>query len=88
VNLYELWRPSVTACLNEPGRKFCTGMELARAVGRSNYVDISVDDWRLLAKLAIECGWRSVKRDGAQVWAPASAAPQLARSAASQTCPA
>jgi hypothetical protein len=46
-------------------------MELARAVGRSNYVDVGVADWRLLAKLAIECGWRKAKVDAVPVWQPA-----------------
>jgi hypothetical protein len=68
VDLYELWQPSVTAYLAAPGRDVVTGMELARACGRSSYTSLSVADWRLLAKLAIECGWRSVKRDGVQLW--------------------
>jgi hypothetical protein len=71
VDPHELWRPSVAAYLSAPGRKVVIGMELARSVGRSNYVDMGVADWRLLAKLAIECGWRSVKRDRVQVWQPA-----------------
>jgi hypothetical protein len=71
--LYDLWKPSVEACLNQPGRTIVTGMELARSVGRSNYADVSVADWRLLAKLAIECGYRSVRLDGVQVWQRASA---------------
>jgi hypothetical protein len=68
MDLHQLWRPSVTAYLAAPGRDVVTGMELARAVGRSNYLDVSIADWRLLAKLAIECGFRSVKRDRLQVW--------------------
>jgi hypothetical protein len=67
VDLPTLWRPSVTAYLAAPGRDVVTGMELARAVGRS-YATMNVSDWRLLAKLAIECGFRSVKRDRVQVW--------------------
>jgi hypothetical protein len=62
--------PSVAEYLSQPGREVVTGMDLARAVGRSNYADMSVADWRLLARLAIECGWKSRKVDGVQVWQP------------------
>ena len=71
---FQLWKPSVEAFLNQPGRTLVTGMELARSVGRSNYLDMSVADWRLLARLAIECGFRSVKREGVAVWQRAPAA--------------
>ena len=50
-----------------PGRTLVTGSELARAVGRS-WSTMDLAGWRLLAKLAIESGWRSVKRGGVSVW--------------------
>jgi hypothetical protein len=50
VNLASLWRPSVAAYLSAPGRTLVTGMDLARSVGRSNYVDMSFADWRLLCE--------------------------------------
>jgi hypothetical protein len=64
VDSFTLWKPSVEAFLNQPGRKFCTGMDIARSVGRS-YATMTRDDWATLAAV--------VKIDGVQVWQPARA---------------
>jgi hypothetical protein len=70
VTTYELWRPSVAAYLNERGRKFVTGTDIARACGKT-YETMTRDDWATLAAVVIACGWRKAKVDGVPVWQPA-----------------
>jgi hypothetical protein len=80
VDLHTLWRPTVAAYLSAPGRTLCTGMELARAVGRSNYADMSVADWRILSRIVLSLGWKSRKVAGGNVWVAPCAQSQLALS--------
>ena len=71
MDLFQLWKPSVEAFLNQPGRTLVTGMDVARSVGRS-YASMTRDDWRTLAAVVIACGWRKAKVDGLPCWqAPA-----------------
>jgi hypothetical protein len=67
VDSFSLWKPSVEAFLNQPGRTFATGMDVARSVGRS-YATMTRDDWATLAAVVIACGWRKAKVDGVSVW--------------------
>jgi hypothetical protein len=72
VDSFQLWKPTVGAFLNQPGRTLATGMDVARAIGRS-YVTMTADDWRTLARVVLACGWRKAKVDGVQVWKRAPA---------------
>jgi len=60
VDLATLWKPSVEDFLNQPGRTFATGMDIARACGRT-YESMDIHGWRTIAKLVKESGWRSGK---------------------------
>jgi hypothetical protein len=79
VDSFQLWKPSVEAFLNQPGRTLVTGMDVARSVGRS-YASMAREDWATLAAVVIACGWRKAKVDGVPVCQAPSAQPQLALS--------
>jgi hypothetical protein len=71
MDLFELWRPSVANFLE--GKDIVAGADLARAVGRS-YDSMRLDDWRVLARCALSCGWKSKKFGRVKMWASPEAA--------------
>jgi hypothetical protein len=62
---FSLWRPSVANYLE--GKDIVAGTDLARAVGRS-YDSMRFDDWRVLARCALSCGWKSKKFGRVKMW--------------------
>jgi hypothetical protein len=64
---FALWKPSVEAFLNQPGRTLATGMDVARACGKT-YQTMRIEDWRTIAALVKACGRKRAKVDGIPCW--------------------
>ena len=76
MNSFETYRPTVAKFLE--GRTLATGMDVARAIGRESYASVTIADWRGIAWLMSQLGWKSRRREGVKVWTRAEPQSQLA----------